>query len=67
MLSLTRKENQSIVLTLNDSVDPSMTVGELFSKGQIEIVISDISKNQVKIGIHAQDEIHILREELASS
>ena len=64
MLTLTRKENQSIILTLDDSVDPSMTVGELFANGQIELVISEISGSRVKVNIDAPQELHIVRTEL---
>jgi len=64
MLTLSRKENQSLIITLNDSVDPSMTVGELFAIGKIKIVIGDISGSQVKLNIDAPREFQIYRAEL---
>jgi len=64
MLKLTRKENESIIISLDESVDRSLSVGELFDKGDIEMVIKDISKGQVIVGLDAPMEFKILRVEL---
>lgn len=63
MLSLSRKENESLFIQLAKDVDQNMTVADLFKDGPIEINVSDIRKTQVKIGIHAPLELNIVREE----
>ena len=63
MLSISRKENQSLFMQLAKDVDPNMTVAELFENGPIEIYVHDLRKTQIKIGIQAPQELNIIREE----
>jgi len=63
MLSISRKENQSLFMQLAKDVDPNMTVTELFKNGPIEIYVHDLRKTQIKIGIQAPQELNIVREE----
>ncbi len=51
MLNLTRRPNQSIIITTADGQE-------------IEVVVLGIRGNQVRIGIAADDSIEILRAEL---
>lgn len=51
MLTLTRKENESIICTLPNG-------------DEIEILIIQINGNQVRLSISAPDDVFILREEL---
>ena len=54
MLILTRGVDEAIILTLPN--------GE-----QIDIIVTEIKGNQVRIGIDADDDVEIMREELLSS
>jgi len=63
MLSLSRKENQSLFIRLDKNTDPNMTVGELFKDGAIEVYVHDLRKTQIKIGIQAPQELNIIRAE----
>lgn len=50
MLTLNRKEGESIILTINDK--------------RVQIYLSEAKNGQAKISIDAPEEILILREEL---
>jgi sRNA-binding carbon storage regulator CsrA len=63
MLNLTRRPGESIFIDLADSIDPGMTMGELFSDGPVEVVILGVKDNQVRVGTQASDRLTILREE----
>jgi len=64
MLSLGRKEKQSLFIIPNLDVNPDMTIAELFKDGCIEIHLHEINRNQVKIGIDAPLELNIVRGEM---
>ena len=51
MLVLTRKADEAIILTM-----PS---GE-----QIDIIVTEVSRNQVRIGIDANKDVQVMREEM---
>ena len=54
-----------IFLLLPDaSLDPHMTVGELFASGPLEIGVLGVKGSQVRVGINAPTSIHIIRREL---
>ena len=67
MLSLSRKENQSLFIRLDKDTDPNMTVDELFKDGAIEVYVHDLRKTQIKIGIQAPQELNIIRAEALQS
>ncbi len=64
MLILTRRPGESVFIDIAESVDPDMTVAELFADGPIEIVILGVKGNQVRVGTQASDRLTILRDEL---
>jgi sRNA-binding carbon storage regulator CsrA len=64
MLVLTRKEGESILISLADNADPDMTLGELFANGPVELYIKNISGKQVGLSFKAPRELLILRNEL---
>ncbi len=64
MLILTRRPGESFQIDLAESVDPNMTVCELFADGPIEIVILGVKGSQVRVGTQASDRLTILRDEL---
>ena len=64
MLVITRRPGESFQINLTESVDPNMTVGELFADGPIEIAVLAIKGNQVRVGAQASHRLVILRDEL---
>ena len=63
MLTLTRKNHQSIVIKPSDSIDPNMTVAELFEQ-PLEIVVHRIKNASVAISIDAPKQLKVVRKEL---
>jgi len=61
---LTRRPGELQFINLAKSVDPNMTVGELFADGPIEVSILDVKGNQVRVGTQASNWLSILRDEL---
>jgi sRNA-binding carbon storage regulator CsrA len=51
MLTLTRKESESILIHPSENLDPAMTVAELFSTGPIRVVVAETNQSDVQIGI----------------
>ncbi len=64
MLVLTRKPGQAVQIDLMEDLDPRTPVGDLFAQGPIEIVVTGIRGEQVKLGLTADPRFRILREEL---
>lgn len=64
MLILTRRIGESLLVNLSESVDPDMTVGELFARGPVAITLLGAKGNQIRIGIGAPLEFNVVREEL---
>lgn len=64
MLVLGRKARQGIRIGLAEGVGQATTVGELFSNGPIEIVVTCIDGSMVRLGIEADQRFKILRSEL---
>lgn len=50
MLVLTRKKGDKIIIQFNDQ--------------QVDIMVTEIGKGQVKLGVNAQKEIKVFRSEL---
>lgn len=66
MLVLTRKPGQVLQINLREGVDPNTPIGELFAQGSIEVMVTAINGDQVKLGIRADQRFLILREELCA-
>ncbi len=64
MLTLTRKNDQSILITPAVDIDPDMTVVELFSESEIEIYFNKIRQGVVSVSIQAPQELDLMRSEL---
>ena len=59
MLIVSRKDAESIEIRTGEDIDPSMTLADLFSQGPIEITIFSSSKNLVKMGVQAPEQLCI--------
>ena len=64
MLILTRKPGQAVVIDLIEGLDPKTPVGELFTRGPIEVTVVKIEGGHVRLGIEADTRFRILRDEL---
>lgn len=64
MLMHTRCEGESLFITPAADADLTMTQGELFTGGAIEIIVKQIKGHQARIGLHASAELLILRKEI---
>ena len=65
MLTLNRKEDDSLFLGLSPDADRSMTLGELFESGVIEIKVLKINDDRVELCIDAPGPLSIIRAELS--
>ena len=63
MLILTHKPGQMLTIHPQGTLDPGTTVGELFRAGPIEVVVSRICGDKVRIGINAHPGLLITRSE----
>ena len=61
MLIVTRKTNESITIEPLADVDPSMTLGEAFRNGPIEIKLVRINRSRVRLAIAAPPEFQVWR------
>lgn len=64
MLILTRKQGQALAIRPVWQLDPATPVELLFRNGAIRIVVTGVSGPQVRLGVSAHPDFHILREEL---
>ena len=64
VLTLTRKNQESIFIQPDKNIDPNMTVAELFANGDIEIVVHRIKSGSAAISISAPSELKVVRSEL---
>ena len=64
MLTLTRKTEQSIIISPAVDLDPDMTVSELFEQSQIEIRFNKIRHGVVSVSIQAPKALDLIRSEL---
>lgn len=62
MLVVSRRADESIVISPADGTDPGMTLRELFSKGPIQITLLGTGR-RVKMGIEAPAELAIRRKD----
>lgn len=63
MLVLSRRADESIVISPADGIDPGMTLRELFSKGPIQITLLGGTGRRMKVGIEAPAELAIRRKD----
>ena len=63
MLIISRKDAESILIRPGEDVDPSMTLGDLFQNGPIEITVFAAAGNRVKMGVQAPTELSIWRKD----
>ena len=63
MLILTRKSGQVVIIDMMEDLDPKTPIGELFARGPIQIMVTDIQGTQVKLGFTADPRFLILRKE----
>lgn len=64
MLVLTRKTGQSITIQPDTKLDAATPVGTLFNDGPIEVQIKQVGRGSVTLGINANKQFCILRNEL---
>ena len=64
MLVLTRKAGQSITIQPDPRLDYATPVGLLFSDGPIEVEVKQVGRGSVTLGISANKQLSILRDEL---
>jgi carbon storage regulator CsrA len=64
MLSLTRRSEESLLIYPHEDIDPTMTVGELFSNGPIKVQVVQVEGNQVRLGVDAPRALLVMRDEL---
>lgn len=62
MLVLARKTGESIEFSLEEGIDPSTPISEVFKDGPIEVLL--LNGGRVKLGITASDLIHVKRGDL---
>ncbi len=67
MLIVSRRDAESILIRPGDNIDPSMTLGDLFQNGPIEITIFSSNNNRVKMGVQAPEELSIWRKGVAAA
>jgi len=65
MLVLTRKPGESILINLEEEVDPDIRAADLFAGGPIVVRIVNIAGGQAKVAIEADRRLVILRDELS--
>jgi len=67
MLIVSRKDAESIEIRPGDDIDPSMTLGDLFAAGPIEITIFSSNNNRVKMGVQAHEQLCIWRKKAVAA
>jgi len=61
MLVIKRRSDEAITITPRDDVDLTLTLGELFASGAIEVRLLELGKRRVTLAIDAPPELKILR------
>ncbi len=52
-----------VIIDMMEDLDPKTPIGELFARGPIEVMVTDIHGAEVKLGFTADPRFLILREE----
>ncbi len=63
MLVLSRRSEESIVISLAEGADSEMTLKDLFANGPIQITLLGGNGRRVKMGIEAPPELAIRRKD----
>jgi sRNA-binding carbon storage regulator CsrA len=63
MLVLSRRADESIVITVAEGTDPQLTLQELFANGPIQITLLGGSGKRIKMGIEAPTQLAIRRKD----
>lgn len=63
MLVLSRRADESIVITVAEGADPQLTLQELFANGPIQITLLGGTGKRVKMGIEAPSQLAIRRKD----
>lgn len=61
---LSRHLLESVAITLESGIPPSMPIGRLFRKGPLELHVIDLRGRNVRLGLKAPRMLHIHRREL---
>ena len=64
MLTLTRKNEEAIIISPSSNLDPDMKVSELFGQSNIEIRFNKIRHGVVSVSIQAPRTLDLMRSEL---
>ena len=67
MLIVSRRDAESIEIRPADNIDLSMTLGDLFRGGPIEITIFSSNNNRVKMGVQAPEQLSIWRKKAVAA
>ncbi len=67
MLIVSRRDAETILIKPGKDIDPTITLGDLFQRGPIEITIFSSNKNRVKMGVQAPEELSIWRKDGTAS
>ncbi len=62
MLIVSRRDDESILIRPGDDTDMNLTLADLFRDGPIEITIFSSSRNRVKMGVQAPEQLTIWRK-----
>lgn len=61
MLVIQRRSDETITITPQDDADLSLTLGELFASGSIEVRLLEVGKTRVTVAIDAPPQLKIWR------
>ncbi|MCP4299193.1 MAG: hypothetical protein GY783_01290 [Gammaproteobacteria bacterium] len=64
---MSRRDAESIEIRPADDIDLSMTLGDLFRAGPIEITIFSSNNNRVKMGVQAPEQLSIWRKKAVAA
>lgn len=66
MLVLSRREGESLAISLDPDIDPNTPACELFAGGPLVIMVLRHREGMVRLGVAADSRLTVLRAELAS-
>lgn len=64
MLTLNRKDGESILIYPHPDLDPNTTVAELFTDGPIIVTVHGRKKGGTGVGLEVPSELKVSRQEL---